>query len=144
MPDRRARLRLTWLLQSLVNESVPITDMRTILGTIKDAGGIDEPVRVLARRVRLALRDRLPGPREPGARVILSPELETALLADNWSEYPPPLEVVQWLRRTVSVRGPVISIVAAKPEARERIAVLARLEHGFIATFSIDEFGAAL
>jgi len=41
------------------------------------------------------------------------------------------------------VRGPLISIVAAKPEARERIAVLARLEHGFIATFSIDEFGAA-
>ena len=144
VPDRRARLRLTWLLQSLVNESVPITDMRTILGTIKDAGGIDELVRVLARRVRLALRDRLPGPREPGSRVIVPPELETALLADNWSEYPPPLEVVQWLRRTVSVRGPLISIVAAKPEARERIAVLARLEHGFIATFSIDEFGAAL
>jgi hypothetical protein len=142
VPDRRARLRLAWLLQALIAESVPVTDAPAILGAVKNAGGIDETMRVLVRRVRRALRDQLPGPRGPEWRVTVPPELETAALAGNSSEHLPPLAFVQWLRHLVDVLGPVISLVATTPEARERIAVLARLEHPFIATFSADELGA--
>lgn len=141
VPDRRAHLRLTWLLQSLVQESVGVTDWRTILTAVKAAGGLNQPTAALVREVRLALRDRLPGPRDARWRVIVPPDLEGALAADDWSEFPPPVAVVQWLRRTVSVRGPVISLVAPTPVARERLAALARLEHPFIATLSADELG---
>ena len=141
VPDRRARLRLTWLLQALVGEAVPVTDIPAIFGAVKDAGGIDKTIPVLVRRVRWALRDRLPGPREPEWRVTVPPELETAVLTGNSPEHVPPLALVQWLRHAVGVFGPVISVVATTPEARERIAVLARLEHPFVATFSVDELG---
>jgi hypothetical protein len=141
-PDRRARLRLTWLLQSLAAESVSLVDARAILGAVNDVGGIEQPVLVLARQVRLALRDQLPGRREPWSRVTVPPELETAVLAESSSEYLPPLAVTQWLRRTVDMVGPVLCLVTTTPEARERIAVLGRLEHPFIATLSADELGA--
>ena len=141
VPDRRARLRLTWLLQALVGEAVPVTDIPAILGAVKDAGGIGEATQVLVRRVRWVLRDRLPGPREPEWRVTVPPELETAVLTGNSPEHLPPLTLVQWLRHAVGVFGPVISVVATTPEARERIAVFARLEHPFVATFSVDELG---
>jgi len=62
-------------------------------------------------------------------------------LTGNSPEHLPPLTLVQWLRHAVGVFGPVISVVATTPEARERIAVFARLEHPFVATFSVDELG---
>jgi FHIPEP family protein len=142
VPDRRARLRLTWLLQSLVAESVSVSDSRAILSAVKDAGGLEQPVPALVRQVRLALRDHLPGRSDAMRRITVPPELEQAVATDASSDYSPSLVLAQWLRRTVNVHGPVICLVARTPEARERIALLARLEHPFIATLSSDELGA--
>jgi hypothetical protein len=141
LPDKDARLRLTWVLQSLVDDGVPIVDWQAILEAVRAAGGIDAPLRELRRGARARLRDQLPPPRV-GDRVIRVPEpLEAALLADTdrsgvAGPGKPRLDFQLWLRETVERAGPVIALVTGDQDARELVAPLARSEHPFITTLS--------
>ncbi len=146
LPDQGAVIRLTWVLQSLVDERIPITEWRAILGAIRDAGGIATPIRTLIRAARARLRGQLPGLRS-GPRVLRVPApLQEALarhlgpsrLSPDASAY----EFHQWLRGVVTSDGPVLSLVARDENTREAIAVLARSQYELVTTFTEEEVAA--
>lgn len=144
VPDEDARLRLTWVLQALVGDEVPITDGRRILEAVRDAGGITAPTRSLRQAVRARLRDQLPGPRAGNKVHRVPEELEAALLGrqDLPGVVVPGesrLRFQRWLRETVGLFGPAISLVTGSQDAREVVAGLARSEHRFVTTLSEDE-----
>ena len=143
LPDARARLRLTWVIQALLVDRVPITDWRTILGAIREAGGMTAPLTKLRRAVRAGLRARLPGPHIDDREFRIPDGYEAWLL-----EHPEPamaatanrlhLELLAWLR-DLATSGPVLSVVTRSQEAREDLATLARTVHPFITTLTEDE-----
>jgi tetratricopeptide (TPR) repeat protein len=148
LPDAEARLRLTWVLQALVEDGVPITDWRSLLAAVRDAGGIMAPTRALVHGVRARLRDELPGPRT-GKRVIPVPgEHEAALLGqpDGSAAAPtsqPEHAFLRWLRETVAVSGPAVTLVTGSQDARELVSALAHAEHRLITTLAEDELRPA-
>jgi hypothetical protein len=141
--EPEARVRLTWLLQAVVDDGLPVDDLPAILRPVVSAGGLAEPLTRLRRVVRTALRDRLPGPRDAERCVAVEAAHEHALSAEVASEHLPPMDVVRWLRSTVDELGPIISLVTHSDLARERLAPLARIEHPFISTFTADEWRSA-
>ena len=140
LPDERAVVQVTWILQALIDEGVPVSRWKTILEVIRGAGGIERPVRTLARATRARLRDQLPGPRSGRRAVPLPAELRQALAGSRDQSRRPPYqvrhEVQQWLRRTVADLGPVLSVVAPDDDTREEVAALARRRHGLVTTFT--------
>jgi tetratricopeptide (TPR) repeat protein len=149
LPDVDARLRLTWVLQALADDGVPITDWRALLMAVRKAGGITAHLRTLHRAARARLHDQLPGPRTGKRPVPVPAELQSTLLGHppsrpataSWSE--PRHEFLRWLRRTLSASGPAITLVASTQEARELVSVLARTEDRLITTLSEDELTPA-
>jgi flagellar biosynthesis component FlhA len=145
LPDADARLRLTWILQALVDEDVPIADWQAVLAAVHEAGGITAPTRALSRAVRLRLRDQLPGPLTGKPVVRVPAEHEAALLGELTAEGGPAVpsqsghEFLRWLRQTVAARGPTIALVTRTQDAREVVSALARAEDRMIATLSEDE-----
>jgi hypothetical protein len=144
LPDADARLRLTWVLQRLVEDGLPITDWMAMLTAIHDAGGITAPSHVLHRAIRARLRDQLPGARTGRKTVFVPAELEQALLggaADDSAASPadPRHEFLRWLRQTVASDGPAITLIAGTQDAREVVSALARSENRIITTLSRDE-----
>ena len=137
--DLAARLRLTWLLQSLLADGIPITDWRQILRTIETTGGIGEKILVLHRAIRLALRDQIQ--RVGRGRLIPVPlEMEERLIrTDTTAAASARLEFVSWLQTSVSELGPAIGLVAQSDTGREAIARLARSQHRLITTFTAAE-----
>jgi tetratricopeptide (TPR) repeat protein len=145
LPDAEARVRLTWVLQALVDDGVPITDWRTILASIREAGGIGASTLSLRRAVRAELRDHLPGP-EPGRKVVSVPrDQQDALLAltsDNSDDAPPGdprHEFLRWLRARIGEEGPALTLVTRAHDVRELVSALARIESPLITTLSEDE-----
>jgi tetratricopeptide (TPR) repeat protein len=144
LPDADARLRLTWILQALVDEHVPITKWRPLLLAIREAGGIKAPTRIVHRAVRAGLNDQLPG-QQIGRRVVLIPaEHEAALLGSGHADpaaarNEPRHEFLRWLRQTITVSGPAITVVTATQDARELISSLARTENPLVTTLSAHE-----
>jgi tetratricopeptide (TPR) repeat protein len=146
LPDEDARLRLTWVLQQLVTDGVPITDWRTVLDAVREAGGITAPTQALRRAARAALRDSLAAP-QTGRRPVRVPYAhEAALLGEplngdggarssNESRH----DFMRWLRETVAETGPAVTLVTHSQDARELVALLARAEDRLIMTVSENE-----
>ena len=137
-------LKLTWVLQSLLDEGVPIAEWRTLLAAIGDAGGIAAPTPSLVRAARSRLHDILPGSGAGRTVVRVPAELEAALsdtLRDAVTLPSHRHEFQRWLRETVSASGPAIAItlVASDSESRERVSALTRATGGLVATLSEDE-----
>jgi hypothetical protein len=147
LPDADSRLLLTWILQRLVDDGIPVTDWRTLLTAVRDAGGITVPSRALYRAARARSRDRLPGPQTGRKTIHVPAEHEAALLgrAPDDPAVPvsdPRLEFLRWLRGTVAAAGPAITLVTESPDAVEVVSGLARTENRMITTLSIDELDA--
>jgi hypothetical protein len=143
LPDGDARLQLTWVLQALVDDGVPIIDWRALLTAVREAGGIAAPVRSLVQAARSRLRDELPGPQTGRTPIAVPPELEAALIGppveEAGSPHDPQHEFQRWLRRTVSAAGPAIALVTSDEQSRERVGALTRAEGGLITTLSEHE-----
>lgn len=143
LPDGDARLQLTWVLQALVDDGVPITEWRALLTAMREAGGFAAPVVSLVQAVRSRLRDELPGPQTGRTPIAVPPELEAALTGppseEAGSPNDPQHEFQRWLRRTVAASGPAIALVTSDEESRERVGALARVEGGLITTLSEHE-----
>jgi type III secretion protein V len=148
LPDDDARLRLTWVLQGLVDENVPIDDWRTVLAAIQAAGGMTMPTSALRRAARGSLRARLPGPRTGKPAVSVPTDHEQALRDQTPGEplgYPhrdAQHDFLRWLRQTIAVSGPAITLVTATQDGRELVGALARTEERLVATLSEDEVGS--
>jgi hypothetical protein len=146
LPDQGAAVRLTWILQSLVDERIPITEWRAILSGIRAVGGIAMPIRTLVRAARARLRAQLPGPRS-GRRVLRVPELLQEAMARHSGSPPlPPKmrhEFQRWLREAVAAGGPALSLVAHDAEIREAVAALTRSHYRFVTTFTEEELASA-
>jgi hypothetical protein len=143
LPDQGAVIRLTWILQSLVDNRIPITEWRAILGAIRDADGMATPIRTLIRAARARLRGQLPG-RRSGGRVLPVPvPLQEALASRLGLPRLPPdaatYEFHQWLRQAVTSHGPVLSLVARDEVVREAVAALARSQYQLVTTFTEEE-----
>jgi FHIPEP family len=146
LPDQGATVRLTWVLQALVEERIPITKWRVILAAIRDDGGITMPIRTLTRAVRARLNGQLPGPRS-GSRVLRVPApLQEAMAARlNPPGRPPDAtthEFQQWLRAAVISNSPVLSLVARDEGTRETVSVLARSQYELVTTFTEEELSS--
>jgi hypothetical protein len=146
LPDRSATIRLTWILQALADQRIPVTEWRAILGAIGDAGGIKAPVRTLARAARARLRGQLPGPRS-GRRVVHVPaELQQTLTRRLEPSVRPPHQAAhefrRWLQETVTDMGPALSVVARDEDTREEVAALARTHYGLVTTFTEEELAS--
>jgi hypothetical protein len=147
VPDDEARLRLTWVLQDLVADGVPITDWQAPLKAVRDEGGITAPTESLRRAARAGLRDGLAA-QQVGRRTVPVPAAhEAALLGrpldggDGGAASPNELrhDFLRWLRQTVAASGPALTLVTRSQDARELVAVLARGEDRLILTLSEDE-----
>ena len=141
LPDADARLRLTWVLQALVDDGVPVSDWAALLAAIREAGGVGRPVAELRRAVRARLRSSLPGPQTGRTVVIVPAEHEEALLkpTDANTAIDPEHDVMRWLRGTVAAMGPAITLVTRTQNGREQLSALARTEDRLITTMSQDE-----
>lgn len=144
VPDADARLLLTWLLQRLVDDGIPVTDWRALLSAVRTAGGISMPLPELRRVVREQMPDLLPGPRTGRKAVEVPAEYEQALLG-----HPPDgrvasrnvlrLDFLRWLRQEVAVSGAAITLITRSQAGREIIGVLGRAENSMITTLTRDE-----
>ena len=135
--DELARLRLTWLLRSLVRESVPITEWRSLLTAVREAGGTLVSLYELTRATRLRLREALPGNQAGRKRIRVPVEYQAALLAptpDPRSKH----DFGSWLREQLALTGPWMTLVASS-EARPIVSALARTEEPIVGVLSSDE-----
>jgi hypothetical protein len=148
VPGLEARVRLTWVLQALVDDGVPVREWRTILTSIAAAGGIGMPRAALRRAVRADLREQLPG-REAGRRQVLVPtEHEEALVAltngastgdvPNHERH----DFMRWLRETIEEDATSLTLVTRGDDARELVSALVRSESPSIVTLSASEVAA--
>lgn len=145
LPDLDARLRLTWLLQPLVDDGLPVVDAQAILETVRDHGGTGAPLPVLRRAVRARLRSQLPRPWSPEAIVPVPGEQLQALLGTSGARE---LHVARhafdtWLRDARREHGPAICLVTPSQDARELVSALSRSVSRLIRTFTADELGMA-
>jgi hypothetical protein len=138
-PDTASRLRLTWLLQGLVREQVPITRAELLLRTVRDAPRSATPVE-LHRLVRVAVRAQLPGPRGGDLLITLPPELEAGLaIVDRPLRGADSVHLQRWLRSSAAELGPAFSVVTSGHEAREFVSAAATGLHPLVTTFSAPE-----
>jgi FHIPEP family len=146
LPDQRAVVRLTWILQYLAAERIPVTLWRAILGGIRDAGGITMPVKSLSRAARARLRTQLPGPRY-GRRVLRVPAPVQEALARHSGPLPLPPGVThefqRWLRESAAAGGPALSLVADDEDIREAVVALTRSHYQFVTTFTEEDLATA-
>jgi tetratricopeptide (TPR) repeat protein len=137
LPGEEAQLRLTWLLQALADDGVPLTDSAALLSGIRDAGGIDTPTRTLRNELRLRFRDRLPGP-STGLMAVPLPAEHEAGLGDNGTVVGR-FEFQRWLREYIKKADPGIMLVTMSPQVRELVSELARAEHPMVRTLTQEE-----
>jgi hypothetical protein len=145
VPDPDARLRLTWVLQDLVGEGVPVSDWRALLTTVREAGGLGASGTELRRAIRARLRDSLPGTQAGRTVVSVPAELEEALLGrvGGGPGSDPEHALLVWLRHTVAETGPAITLVTRTHDGREYVGALARSEDRLITTLTQDELTPA-
>jgi hypothetical protein len=131
--------RLTFLLQDLVAEWVPIADWKAILDAVARAGGLTTDLRTLKRAVRLRLRDTLPGPRSGPQLRHLPWTLQQGLAVTSAGAERARLDLLTWLQASIKAAGPVLSVVTDDAPTREAVAVLARTHHAVVLTFTAEE-----
>lgn len=146
LPDQVAAARLSWVLQTLVSDRVPITDWRAILGAVRDAGGITRPVPALVQAARAQLRGQLPGPRSGNRVLRVPPPLQDALARHLGPPRLPPSEEThefhRWLRERVTSIGPAFSLVARDENIRVEVAALARPHYRLVTTFTEEDLAS--
>lgn len=134
-----AQLRLTWILQALLREQVPITRGELLLQTIREAPSSSTPTD-FHRLLRNALRAQLPGPRDGDLLVMLPPELESDMVGTSKSMRTVDFINFQgWLRGTASELGPAFSLVTRSHEARESVSMATQGLYPLITTFFVPE-----
>ena len=80
LPDFPCRFRFTRLLQALVTENVPVTDLAAILDAVRNTpAGPGAELLPWLEAARLKLRDRLPGNHADAEFFWLSPRFEAAI-----------------------------------------------------------------
>jgi len=84
LPDLSAKLRFTQVLQGLVRESVPITDLLTILGAFQTHGATDQEVIRVIEAVRQQIKADLPGNDTSKSFLYLSPGFEKEMKKWVW------------------------------------------------------------
>jgi flagellar biosynthesis component FlhA len=143
LPDREAKLRVTWLLQALVDDSVPIDRWQELLAAVRDAGGLGAPLRTLLEATRSRLREHLSDERAGRMTIVVPEELQAGLYAPTSGNDDPTRdprhEFMLWLREVVDVSGPALALVATDEESRERVGALARAGGELIMTLSESE-----
>jgi len=159
LPSREDHLPFARLLRALVREGVPVTAWREILGAwSRQTLAASDPEEAL-RRVRLVLRDQLPGNRPGVERVGLPSETE-ARLADWIHEEGgrrffglPPEETQELLGElrallstrsdgTVAAGGAGVALVVARPELRLPLRRVVELEFPQVVVLAEEELVA--
>jgi hypothetical protein len=79
LPDLSAKIRLVEVLQWLLNEKVPILNLRAILEALQVNDDPKTDISLLVDAVRLSIRDELPGNDSSFQFLALSPEFEAAV-----------------------------------------------------------------
>ncbi len=79
LPTNRARLYFSKVLSALVKENVPITNWRKILETLKDIGLLKNEVSLIIQKVRLQLKEILPGNSANDGLIALPSEIENKI-----------------------------------------------------------------
>ncbi|WP_455359685.1 FHIPEP family type III secretion protein [Streptomyces sp. SYSU K21746] len=144
LTDRAAVLKLTWVLQALVADGVPIADWRSVLRALREAGGMTAPTRTLCRAAREGLRHRLVAAGAGQRSIRVPAEHEAALLGRR---NPPAamergaarIRFLHWLRQVAEPDGPALSLVTGSQDARELLAPLVRAAYPFVLTWSEEE-----
>jgi tetratricopeptide (TPR) repeat protein len=137
LPDDDAQLRLTWVLQALADDAIPLTDWKAILSGIRDAGGVGVPIQALHRALRLHLRDLLPGPNTGLVAVPLPAEHEAALGSNG--TVTGRLEFRRWLKEYVATSGSGIALVSVSSQSRELASDIASAVDPLIKTLTQEE-----
>jgi tetratricopeptide (TPR) repeat protein len=144
VPDADAVLSLTWLLQRLVSDAIPVTEWGAILAAVRDAGGLTTPGDDLYRAVRCRLRPQLPGQLTGRSPINVPGEYEQALTATDddgtdTSRTERRVEFLAWLRQQVTAADPAITLITRTQEGREAVAALARTRHRLITALTWEE-----
>jgi hypothetical protein len=132
-------VHLTWVLQDLVRDGLPVRDWRTLVQTIAAAGGLERPGGELRRALRGALQ-----PHPEGESLVVPPELEAALLGRAPAGVPVDVRLAPrhafrvWLQHRIGEDGPV-TLTVETDEARAIVDALVRLEHPRPATIVVRE-----
>ncbi|MDT0353613.1 FHIPEP family type III secretion protein [Pseudonocardia charpentierae] len=139
--DTRMRRRLTWVLQAMVADRVPILDSSVILDTV---GDLRKPVAELCRATRAALRKQLPG-RTPADQWVHVPSwLESSVLSssgggDGAAENQLQIELAGWLRDAAKSNGSVFVVVTGSQQLREIIVPIVRSHLPLVVTLAEEE-----
>jgi len=137
IPDRDARLALTWVLQAAVREGLSIADWRKILSAIREAGGLPAPGDTLVDAIRAGLsRDMYQAAEWLSLKVPA--ELEGAVL-DGAHRGAGPLgqgrnQLVAWVRQRSAEKGPMLTLITSSPAARAAVSAIVRGEFEMIQT----------
>ncbi|XVV17365.1 FHIPEP family type III secretion protein [Actinoplanes sp. CA-131856] len=138
--DTEARLRLTWLLQAMLDDGLPISDGPAILAAVD----LTDPLPVLRRAVREPLAESLPGRHLEGRWHWLPAELEEVLDSVAWQgpvedHYQERADLEHWIDATIAGNGPVLGVVTSGETARQALSDILRARHGFVVTRTDEE-----
>lgn len=146
--DPKARVRLHFVLRSLVDEGVPIRERATILSAFLQADAEVADVYDVTERVRSAIRHELPRNNRHEA-FVLRPEWESTLAAhvhvrDGARFLAAPPEVAEELLAEVreKLRSGYSSVVVATPGLRPYVRQLLKHEHPKMAVLAVTDVGA--
>ena len=144
VPDTEAVLHITWLLQRMVSDTVPIAEWRQILTVVRDAGGLTVPSSSLYQAVRRGLRTLLPGPGTGRTPVEVPSEYELPMNSANdgdTSTLPMMRRAgfLVWLGEQIAETGPAITLITQTQEGREAVAALARTQHRLVTALTREE-----
>jgi tetratricopeptide (TPR) repeat protein len=137
VPDRDARLALTWVLQAVVREGLSIADWSEILSAIRDAGGLQAPGSALVDAIRARLsRDSYHAAELLGLKVPA--EYENAVL-DGAERGAGTLgqarnQLLAWVRQRRAENGPLLTLITSSPAARAAVSAIIRSEFELIQT----------
>jgi flagellar biosynthesis component FlhA len=141
LPDEEARLRLTWLVQRLARDGVPLL-APVVLEGLTTAGGVQGDIDVLESSVRARAGELLPG-REPGRVRWSLPEDQGGPavpphrpgLADRLAR----IRFVAWLRERLAEDGPWATLVTPDAATRRSVAEVVRTVEPNLAVLCSDE-----
>ena len=142
--DHDNSLRLTWVIDDLLDESVPVADWPALVGGVQDAGGLSGPIPVLRRTVRKALRHHLPGPQTGRPLIPVPAEHQAALLEAAVSGNGEPQAMARhaflsWFRQEMLANGQALTLLLDSNEAREIASRIVRFESRLTTTLSQAE-----
>lgn len=140
LADEKTWARLTWLVQELLRDGVPIR-FGPLITTVFESGGLETETPHLASAVRRALRNELPG-NEPNREVrrLAKEFADSARLSDR-GPYGERLRTRYRNQLRIALRetGPWLTLIAPSKASRGPLAVLTRAEEPLVAVLAEDE-----